>query len=125
MGLILTISLLIFILILDALRNQISIHLKHNCTTKQDKKEKQESDQLRNTSRTEESDNMWRITGLIICNKEKEPPEYEIIAEDTEEKTLLTTEERNHQMKQEIKDLQGTVKSLQKEITTHYPLMQN
>jgi len=94
-------------------------------TTKQDKKEKQESDQQRNISRTEESDNMWRITGSIIWIKEKEPPEYETIAENTEEDTLLTTEEKNHQTKQEIKDLQGTVKSLQKEIITHYTLMQN
>jgi len=109
MGLILTTSLLIFILILDALRNQISIHLKHNCTTKQDKKEKQESDQQRNISRTEESDNMWKITGSIIWNKEKEPPEYETITENTEADTLLTTEELNHQTKQEIKDLQRTV----------------
>jgi len=38
MGLILTTSILIFILILDALRNQICIHLKHDCITKQDKK---------------------------------------------------------------------------------------
>ena len=81
MGLILITSLLIFILILDALRNQISIHLKYNRTTRQGKKEKQEPDQLWNTSKTEESDNMLRITGLIIWNKEKEPPEYKIITE--------------------------------------------
>jgi len=112
-------------LILNVLRNQISIHLKHNCTTKQDKKEKQESDQQRNTLRIEDSDNMWRISGLILWNKEKEPPEYETITENTEEDTLLTNEERDHQTKQEIKDLQGVVKSLQKEITKYYPPMQN
>ena len=125
MGLILITSLLILMLILNVLRNQISIHLKHNCTTKQDKKEKQESDQQRNTLRIEDSDNMWRISGLILWNKEKEPPEYETITENTEEDTLLTNEERDHQTKQEIKDLQGVVKSLQKEITKYYPPMQN
>ena len=125
MGFILTISLLIFILILNALRNQISIHLKHNCTTKQNKKEKQESDQQRNTSRIEDSDDMWRTTGSILWNEEKEPPEYETITENTKEDTPLIIEERNQQTEQEMEDLQGTVKSLQKEITTHYPLMQN
>ena len=125
MGLILTTSLLIFILILDALRNQISIHLKHNYTTKQNKKERQEPERKRIRSKTEESDNMWNITRSIIWNEEKEPPEYETIADNTEEDRLLTTEEKNHQTEQEIKDLQGTAKSLQKEIITHYPLMQN
>ena len=123
MGLILTTLLLIFILILDALRNQISIHLKHNCITEQDKKEKPESEQKRIISKTEESDNLWNITGSIIWNTEKEPPEYESIADNTEEDRLLTTEEKDHQTQQEIKDLQGKVKSLQREITTHYPLM--
>jgi len=125
MGLILITSLLIFILILDALRNQISIHLKHDYTTKQYKKEKQKTDQQQNISKAEESDNMWSLTGSIIWNEEKEPPEYETIADNTEEDRLLTTEEKNHQTEQEIKYLQGTVKSLQKEITTHYPLRQN
>jgi len=45
MGLILTTSLLIFMLILEALRNQISIQLEHKCMTKKDKEEKQESEQ--------------------------------------------------------------------------------
>jgi len=117
MGLILTTSLLIFILILDALRNQISIHLKHDCITKQDKK--------RIVSKATEYYNPWNITGQTIWKKEKEPPEYETIAENTKEDTTLTTEERNQQTEQEMEDLQGTVKSLQKEITTHYPLMQN
>ena len=125
MGLILTTAILILILILDALRNKISIHLKHNCTIKKDKKGAQESEQKRIISKTEESDKMWNITGSIIWNEEKEPPEYESIADDTEEDILLTTEEKDHQTQQEIKDLQGTVKSLQREITTHYPLMQN
>jgi len=125
MGLILTTSLLIFILILDALRNQISIHLKHNCTTKQDKEEEKESGQKRIISKTTEYYNPWNITGLTIWKEEKEPPEYETITDNTEEDRLLTAEERNQQTEEEIKDLQGTVKSLQKEITTHYPLMQN
>jgi len=125
MGLILTTSLLIFILILDALRNQISIRLKHNCTTKQDKEEKQESEQKWIISKTRESDSLWNISGLTIWNEDKEPPEYEAISNNDDEDRLLTTEERNQQTEQEIKDLQGTVKNLQKEITTHYPLMQN
>jgi len=125
MGLILTTSLLIFILILDALRNQISIHLKHDCITKQDKEKNKESGQKRIESKTTEYYNPLNITGQLIWKKEKEPPEYETINENTEEDTLLTIEERNQHTKQEIEDLQGTVKSLQKEITTHYPLMQN
>ena len=95
MGLILTTSLLIFILILDALRNQISIYLKHHCTIKQDKKEKQESEQKWIISKTGESDSLWNISGLTIGNEEKEPPEYEAISNNDEEDKLLTEEERN------------------------------
>jgi len=65
------------------------------------------------------------ITGQTIRKKEKEPPNYETITENTEENTLLTIEERNPQTEQEIEDLQRTVKNLQKEITIHYLPMQN
>jgi len=125
LGLILITALLILILILDAVRNQISIHLKQRHKTKKDKEEKQESEQKGIISKTRESDSLWNISGLTIWNEAKEPPEYESIADDTEEDRLLTTEEKDHQTQQEIKDLQGTVKSLQREITSHYPLMQN
>jgi len=57
--------------------------------------------------------------------EEKEPPEYESITENTEEDKLLIKEEQLHQAEQEIKDLQGTAKSLRKEITTHYSLLKN
>jgi len=140
MGLLTIIGLLILILILDALRNHMSLHMKCDCfpTKKKkkrqnqekdreikDKEEKQESGQKRIISKTEESDNFRNITGLTIWNEDKEPPEYESITDNTEEDRLLTIKEKTHQTEQEINDLQGTVKSLQKEITTHYPLMQN
>jgi len=35
---------------------------------------------------------------------------------------LLPIKEENHYVEQEIKDLQGTVKSLQNEIITYYPI---
>ena len=35
---------------------------------------------------------------------------------------ILPIKEENHYVEQEIKDLQGTVKSLQKEIITYYPI---
>jgi len=116
---------LILILILDAVRNQISIYLKQRHTIKKDKEEKQESEQKWIISKTEESDSLWNISGLTIWKEEKEPPEYEAISNNDEQDRLLNTEEKNHQTEKEIKDLQGTVKSLQKEITKHYALMQN
>ena len=125
LGLILITALLILILILDTVRNKISIHLKQRHKTKKDKEEKQESEQKWIISKTRESDSLWNISGLTIWNEDKEPPEYEAISNNDDEDRLLTTEERNQQTEQEIKDLQGTVKNLQKEITTHYPLMQN
>ena len=125
MGLILITALLILILILDAVRNQISIHLQQRHTIKKDKEERQKPEQKWIISKTGESDNLWNISGLTICNEDKEPPEYESITGNTEEDRLLTIKEKNHQTEQEINDLQGTVKSLQKEITTHYPLIQN
>jgi len=45
MGLILMTLLLAFLLMLDALRSQISIHLNYACTTKQNKEKKRESRQ--------------------------------------------------------------------------------
>jgi len=99
--------------------------VKQRHTIKKDKEEKHESEQKRIISKTGESDSLWDISGLTIWNEEKEPPEYEAISNNDEEDRLLTTEEKNHQTEKEIKDLQGTVKSLQKEIITHYPLMQN
>jgi len=91
--------------------------------TKKDKEEKQELEQKWSISKTGESDSLWNISGLTIRNEEKQPPEYEAISNNDEENKLLTEEERNQQTEQEIEDLQGTVKSLQKEIITHYPLM--
>jgi len=123
MGLILITSILIFILILDALRNQISIHLKYNYKTKQEKKRNKENKQSQTEPNTTEYYNPLHVTGQLTWKNEKEPPEYELITENTEEDVLLTTEEQHHQTEQEIKDLQGTVKSLQNEITTHYPIM--
>jgi len=119
MGLILITSILIFILILDALRNQISIHLKYKHKTKQDKEKNKEPRQNPIELSTTEYCNPFHVTGQLTWKKEKEPPEYETITENTEEDALLITEEQHYQTEQEIKDLQGSVKSLQNEITTH------
>jgi len=115
--------MLIFLLLLDALRNQISIHLKYNYKTKQDKERIKETKQSQTELSTTEYYNPFHVTGQLVWKKEKEPPEYESIAENTEEDTLLTKEQQLHQAEQEIKNLQGTVKSLQSEITTRYPIM--
>jgi len=123
MGLILITSILIFILILDALRNQISLQLKYKYEAKQDKKRNKENKQSQTEINTTEYYNPFHITERLVWKNEKEPPEYETIIENTEEDTLLNTEEQHHQTEQEIKDLQGTVKSLQNEIITHYPIM--
>jgi len=114
--------MLIFILLLDALRNQISIHLKYNYKTKQDKERNKETKQSQTEPNTTEYYNPFHVTGQLIWMKEKELPEYETITENTEKDTLLIKEEQLHQTEQEIKDLQGTVKSLQNEIATHYSL---
>ena len=124
MGLILITSILIFILILDALRNQISIHLKYNYKTKQDKKRNKENKQSQTELNTTDDYNPFHITGQPVWN-EREPPEYETITENAEKDTLLNTAEQHHQTEQEIKDLQGTVESLQKEIITYYPIIQD
>ena len=123
MGIILISSLLIFLLLLDALRNQINIQLKYNYQTKQDKERNQETKQSQTELSTTEYYNPFHITGQLVWKKEKEPPEYESITEKTEEDMLLIKEEQHQQTKQENKDLQETVDNLQNEITTHCPLM--
>jgi len=69
--------------------------------------------------------NPIHIMGQTVWKKEKEPPEYESINENTEEDELLIKEEQLQQTEQEIKDLQGTAKSLRKEITAHHSLLKN
>jgi len=120
MGIILITSMLIFLLLLDALRNQISIQLKYNYQTKQDKERNKETKQSQTELSTTEYYNPFHVTGQLVWKKEKEPPEYESITENTEEDMLLTKEKQLRQTEQEIKDLQGTAKSLQNEIAVHY-----
>ena len=122
MGSILITSLLIFLLLLDALRNQINIQLKYNYQTKQDKERNKETKQSQTELSTTDYYNPFHVTGRLIWKKEKEPPEYESINENTEKDTSLIKEEQLHQTEQEIKGLQGTVKSLQNEIATHHSL---
>jgi len=112
--------MLIFLLLLDALRNQISIQLKYNYQTKQDKERNKETKQSQTELSTTEYYNPFHVTGQLVWKKEKEPPEYESITENTEEDMLLTKEKQLRQTEQEIKDLQGTAKSLQNEIAAHY-----
>jgi len=122
MGIILISSLLIFLLLLDALRNQINIQLKYNYQTKQNKERIKETKQNQTELSTTEYYNPFHITGQLVWKKEKEPPEYESINENTEKDTSLIKEEQLHQTEQEIKDLQETVKSLQNEMATHHSL---
>ena len=110
MGIILITSLLIFLLLLDALRNQINIQLKYNYQNKQDKERIKETKQNQTELSTIEYYNPFHITGQLVWKKKKEPPEYESITENTEEDTLLIKEEQLPQTEQEIKDLQETVK---------------
>ena len=122
MGIILISSLLIFLLLIDALRNQINIQLKYNYQTKQNKERIKETKQNQTELSTTEYYNPFHITGQLVWKKEKEPPEYESINENTEKDTSLIKEEQLHQTEQEIKDLQETVKSLQNEMATHHSL---
>ena len=122
MGIILITSMLIFLLLLDALRNQIKIQLKYNYQTKQNKERNKETKQSQTELSTTEYYNPFHITGQLVWKKEKEPPEYESINENTEKDTLLIKEEQLHQTEQKIKDLQETVKSLQNEMATHHSL---
>jgi len=124
MGLILTTSLLIFLPLLDALRNQTSLYLKYSYETEQDKKRNKEDKQSQTELHTTEYYNPLNITGQLVWKNEKEPPEYETIIENAEEDMLLNVKEHTHETEQEIKDLQGSVKSLQKEIINCYPIIQ-
>jgi len=124
MGLILTTSLLIFILLLDALRNQTSLHLKYNYETEQEKKKNKEDKQSQTELHTTEYYNPLNIPGQLVWKNEKEPPEYETVMENAEEDMLINVKEHTHETEREIKDLQGSVKNLQKEIITYYPIIQ-
>jgi len=44
--------------------------------------------------------------------------------ENAEEDMLINVKEHTHETEREIKDLQGSVKNLQKEIITYYPIIQ-
>ena len=124
MGLILTTSLLIFILLLDALRNQTSLYLKYSYGTEQDKKRNKENKQSQTELHTTEYYNPLNISGQLVWKNEKEPPEYETVMENAEEDMLINVKEHTHETEREIKDLQGSVKNLQKEIITYYPIIQ-
>jgi len=84
---------LIFILILDALRNQINDHLKYNYRTKQDKKRNKVNKQSQTELHTTEYYNPFHITGQLVWNNEKEPSEYETITENAEKYALLSIRE--------------------------------
>ena len=121
MGLITIIGLLILILILDALRNHMSFDMKCDCfPRKKKKRQNQEKDQ--EIQDKEESEN-------IEDNKEYEPQieenkhsEYGSMKNHSGQSPLLPIKEENHYVEQQIKDLQGIVKSLQNEIITSNPI---
>jgi len=89
MGLILITPTLTLILNLDALRNQISIHLKIQLQNQTRQERNKETKQSQTELSMTEYYNPLNITGQIVWKKEKEPPEYESITENTEEDMLL------------------------------------
>ena len=70
----------------------------------------------------EESENIWDNTDYDPQIEENEHSEYGSMKNLSGQSPLLPIKEENHYVEQEIKDLQGTVKSLQKEIITYYPI---
>jgi len=122
MGLIAITGLLILILILDALRNNINIYTKHDCATQRKKKKKHEREKKQEIQSKEESEDIWDSTNYDFRNEENEHSEYGSMKNYSGQSPLLPIKEDDHYVEQEIKDLQGTVKSLQKEIITYYPI---
>ena len=121
-GLITIIGLLILILILDALRNHMSFHMKYDCFPRRKKKKRHNQEKDQEIQDKEESEN-------IEDNKEYDPQieenkhsEYGSMKNHSGQSPLLPIKEENHYVEQEIKDLQGIVKSLQNEIITYYPI---
>jgi len=70
----------------------------------------------------QESENIWDSTNYDFKNEENEHSEHRSMKNYSGQSPLLPIKEENHYVEQEIKDLQGTVKSLQKEIITYYPI---
>ena len=77
MGLIVITLLLAFLLMLDALRSQISIRLNYVCTTKQNKEKKSESRQEHIASKTLQHDEPFIVMGQTNWKKEIELQEDE------------------------------------------------
>ena len=121
MGLITIIGLLILTLILDALRNHMSFHMKCNCFPTKKKRQNQEKNQ--EIQDKEESENIEDNKEYHRQIEENKHSEYGSMKNPSGQSPLLHIKEENHYVEQEIKDLQGTVKSLQKEIMTYYPII--
>jgi len=118
------IGLFILIFTLDALRNNIKINKKHYCIAikKKNKKHKKEENQ-ETQSKESESEDLWDVSNDDL-NKCEENIHYKYGSMNNYlgQGPLPPIKEEGHYVEQEIKDLQGTVKSLQKEIKTHYPV---
>ena len=99
--------------------------MKHNCEIRRRKKKKHKQEENQITQSNEESENNWNNTTYDSQSEESEPSKYGSMKNNSGQNPLLSIKEKNHYVEQEIKDLQGTVKSLQKEITTYYPITQN
>ena len=106
---------------LDAFRNHMSFHMKYDCIPRRKKKKRHNQEKDQEIQDIEESEN-------IEDNKEYEPQieenkhsEYGSMKNHSGQSPLLPIKE-NHYVEQEIKDLQGIVKSLQNEIITYYPI---
>jgi len=123
MGLITIIGLLILILILDALRNHMSFHMQCDCFPTKKKKKRQNQEKDQEIQDKEESENIEDNKEYDCQIEENEHSEYGSMKNPSGQSPLLPITEENHYVKQEIKDLQGIVKSLQNEIITYYPTM--
>jgi len=122
MGLITIIGLLILILILDALRNHMSFHMKYDCSPRKKKKKRHTQEKDQEIQGKEESENIEDYKEHEPQIEENKHFEYGSMKNHSGQSPLLPIKEENHYVEQEIKDHQGIVKSLQNEIITYYPI---
>ena len=101
----------------------MSFHMKHDCAPRRKKKKKHNQEKNQEIQNKEESENIcWDRTNYDPQSEENEHSEYGSMKNYSGQSPLLPIKEENHYVEQEIKNLQGTVKSLQKEIITYYPI---
>ena len=121
-GLVFLVGIFLLILILDSLRKKkYYLFLHKNHKTEYEKSTRQQEARQNVQDKEQEITSIWDLTGTQ--NEEDESPIYETIKSNQERTGLLTNKEEQYYTQQEIKDLQGTVKNLQREIQIQYPIM--